>query len=241
MGPDAQFSKPLPIDSAQLDQTVSDVLRRVYGLMMLGLLVTAGVGWYVSGSETVISWITSSQLAFYGVIFAPIALVLLFSASVWRVSPGVGLAMFLLYAAVTGLTFAFLFQIYTEASMALTFGVTAGMFGAMCLVGYTTRTDLSRYRSLFFMGLIGLILASLANWWLQSDTFDWILTYVGIALFLGLTAYDTQRIKQHTIHLLLQGQGGVMLNRLAVSGALSLYLDFINLFLRLLSIFGRRR
>lgn len=241
MGPDAELNQPLPISTVQLDQTVSDVLRRVYGLMMVGLLVTAGVGWYVSGSEAVLTWITSSQLTFYGVLLAPIVLVLLFSASVWRVSPAVGLAIFLVYAAVTGLTFAFLFLIYTEASMALTFGVTAGMFGAMCIVGYTTRTDLSRYGSLFLMGLIGLILASLANWWLQSDAFGWVLTYLGIALFLGLTAYDTQRIKQHTVHLLLQGQGEVMLNRLAVSGALSLYLDFINLFLRLLSIFGRRR
>jgi FtsH-binding integral membrane protein len=234
-------NQPIPISESQVANAVSDVLRQVYLWMMAGLLVTAVVGWYVSGSETLLNLVFGNQIVFWGLIIGQLALVFVASAGAWRFAPSVALTLFFVYAALNGVLFAFVFLAYTGGSIALTFGITALVFGAMSVVGLTTKTDLTQYRSFFMMGLIGLIGASLVNWWISSPVMDWVLTYAGIALFLGLAAYNTQRIKKMTIVALASGQFEAISQRIAISGALSLYIDFINLFLRLLRIFGRRR
>ena len=147
--------------------------------------------------------------------------------------------LFMLYSALTGLTLSGILYAYTAESIAATFVVTAGMFGSMSLYGYTTKRDLSGLGSMLFMGLIGIILASLVNFWLKSETLMWAVTYIGVVIFVGLTAYDTQKLKN--IGTQLDVNDKAHLRKYSILGALTLYLDFINLFLMLLRIFGNRR
>ena len=154
--------------------------------------------------------------------------------------PEIALAGFLAYAAINGFTMAFVFLAYELGSVALVFGITTAMFGAMSLIGYTTKTDLSSWGSYLMMGVIGIVVASLGNIWLQSPVLHWVVSYAGVAIFLGLTVYDTQKIKNMTAWAISTGDEK-NLRRVGVRGALSLYLDFINLFIFLLRILGRRR
>lgn len=232
---------PLVLSQSQIDTAVSDVLRRVYGLMTLGLFVTALVAYYVATSTAILTVLVNSTPLRWAVLLVPLAIVFIFYASIWRVSSGVALTIFLVYAAVNGVMFSFFVLAYTGASIAVTFAVTGGMFALMSVVGYTTQTDLTRYRSFFLMGLIGLLLATAANLFLGNSALDWVLTYAGIGLFLALTAYDVQMIRAMTTRVLLAGGSEANLSRLGVAGALAVYLDFINLFIRLLRIFGRQR
>jgi hypothetical protein len=231
----------VPLSQSQVDTAVSDVLRRVYGLMTLGLLVTAIVAYYVATSVPILTTLINSEVLRWAALLVPVGIVFFFYASIQRVSPGVALTIFLVYSAANGVMLSFYVLAYTGVSIAVTFAVTGGMFAVMSVVGYTTRTDLTRYRSFFLMGLIGLLLASAANIFLGNTTLDWVLTYVGIGLFLALTAYDVQMIRGLTLNALLTGGGQADSSRVGVIGALALYLDFINLFVRLLRIFGRRR
>jgi FtsH-binding integral membrane protein len=153
-------------------------------------------------------------------------------------SVNTAMLIFFLYAALNGLTFSLIFLIYTAESIASTFFVTAGTFAVMSIYGYTTKSDLSRWGNLLFMGLIGLLIASVANWFLESTTLYWITTYIGVILFVALTAYDTQKIKATNI---IGNEGSDEDSKEAIMGALTLYLDFINLFLFLLRIFGRKK
>ena len=216
----------------------TNFVARVYNWMGLGLATTAVVALMTASSPALLNFIFGSQLVFFGLIIAELGLVMALSASIGRLQATTAALMFFVYAALNGLTLSAIFIAYTSASIANTFFVTAGTFGAMSLYGYATKRDLTSWGSFLFMGLIGIVIASLVNIFLRSEMIYWLVTYAGVIVFVGLTAYDAQQIKA----MALQGFGDEESERKgAVIGALRLYLDFINLFLMLLNIFGRRR
>ncbi|HBI09572.1 MAG TPA: hypothetical protein DDY57_05335 [Franconibacter pulveris] len=214
-------------------------MAQVYGWMTCGLLLTAFVAWYAANTPAVMMYVFSSRITFFGLIIAQLAVVFVLSGLVNKLSPAVATALFMLYSALTGLTLASIFLVYTYASIASTFVVTAGMFGAMSLYGYTTKRDLSGFGNMLFMALIGILIASLVNFWLKSTALMWAVTYIGVIVFVGLTAYDTQKLKSLGAEIDVNDRGH--LRKYSILGALTLYLDFINLFLMLLRIFGNRR
>jgi FtsH-binding integral membrane protein len=222
-----------------LSATFAAVLRRVYVWMALGLLMTTGVAAFVSVSP-LFQVLVGQPLLFFVLMMAELGLVFGLSWGIKRISPATAALLFFVYAALNGLTLSVLFVVYTLGSVAHTFLATAAMFGAMSVVGYTTKIDLGKMRAFLFMGLIGLIIAVLVNMFWTNTTLGWAVTFAGILLFLGLTVYDTQRIKRMTAAAMQQGNETVEA-RLGILGALSLYLDFINLFLFLLRLGGRRR
>jgi FtsH-binding integral membrane protein len=209
----------------------------VYAWMAAGLALTGVVAWWVSTRQDVMVQVFRPPVLI-GLIVVELALVWTISAAVNKLSAGAATALFMLYSAINGLTLSIIFIAYTRASIGSTFLVTAGTFGAMSLFGMVTKRDLTRLGSILFMALIGLVIASLVNIFLRSPAFYWILTYAGVLIFVGLTAYDTQKLK----HIAEQTASDPrMAARYAVNGALVLYLDFINLFLLLLRILGDRR
>lgn len=220
-------------------ETFAAVMRRVYVWMALGLLVTAGTAAFVSASP-LFQVLVGQPLIFLVLMLAEIGLVIGLSWGINRLSPAVALLLFFSYAVLNGLTFSVLFVVYTLGSVAFTFFAAAGLFGVMSLVGYTTHLDLSKMGSFLLMGLIGLVIAMLVNMFWTNTVLGGIITFVGILLFLGLTVFDTQRIKRMTIQSLQMGDENVQA-RMGILGALSLYLDFINIFLFLLRLTGRRR
>jgi FtsH-binding integral membrane protein len=205
--------------------------------MTAGLLVTGAVAAYTANSLALLNLIFGNPFAIWILFIAQIGMVIGLSAGIGRLATGVAAALFLLYSALNGLTLAAIFLVYTRESIAWTFFITAGTFGVMSLVGYTTKRDLTRIGSLLFMALIGLVLASIVNLFLRSSGLYWIITYAGVLIFIGLIAWDTQKIKR----LSTQATDDVSARRIALLGSLMLYLDFINLFLFMLRIFGRRR
>ncbi|MGV7961539.1 Bax inhibitor-1/YccA family protein [Photorhabdus tasmaniensis] len=214
-------------------------MAQVYGWMTCGLLLTAFVAWYASQSQVVVAFIFSNSIVFYGLIIAQLGLVFVLSGLINRMNGSLATGLFMLYSALTGLTLSSIFIVYTGGSIATTFVVTAGMFGALSVYGYTTKRSLSGLGSFLFMGLIGIILASLVNYWLKSETLMWAITYIGVVVFAGLTAYDTQKLKEMGEDLDVNDKES--LRKFSIVGALTLYLDFINMFLMLLRIFGDRR
>jgi len=207
--------------------------------MALGLFVTAGVAFSVVSSAPLLRLVTATPV-FFGVIIAEFVVVLALSALVNKMSPAMAVLVFFFYAALNGVTMSIIFLVYTSSSIAFSFFAAGAMFAAMSIVGYTTQTDLSKFGSLLFMGLIGLIVASVINLFLASSLLYWIISYVGIALFVALTAYDTQWIKNATARALTAGDTQLE-GRVGVMGALRLYLDFINLFVMILRVAGGRR
>lgn len=205
--------------------------------MTAGLLVTGAIAMFVAASPALVMAIVGNTFIFFGLVIAQLALVWYLSARIMDLSPAAATGLFLGYAALNGLTFAVIFLVYTAASIAGTFFVTAGTFGAMSALGYFTKRDLSGMGGFLFMALIGIILASVVNLFWANSTLYWIITYAGVLLFVALTAYDTQQIKR-MIAEVRDDQGA---HRVAIYGALKLYLDFINLFLFLLRILGNRR
>ena len=216
----------------------STFLPKVYGWMTVGLALTALVALFTLTSEQLLTLVFGNRLVFYGLIIAELGLVIALSAAINRISATVATLMFLLYSALSGVTFASIFLVYTSSSIASTFMVASGTFGAMSLYGYATKRDLTGWGSFLFMGLIGIIIASVVNIFLHSEMITWVTSYLGVFVFVGLTAYDTQKIK-------MIGQNGFAdeesRRKAAILGALTLYLDFINLFLMLLRIMGNRR
>lgn len=213
-------------------------IAKVYGWMFIGLALTAFTAFtFVSDVERVIAFATNPIL-FYGCLIGEFILVIVASRSVMKLPFSAAAGLFALYAVLNGLTLSVILLVYAGTSIALTFFITAAMFGAMSVYGRVTRTDLSRFRGMLTMGLIGVVVLSLLNLLLRSNVLDWVVTLVGLFVFLGLTAYDMQKLR--TYYFASEGQVDVM-NRLGLLGALSLYLDFINLFLMLLRLFGRRR
>jgi FtsH-binding integral membrane protein len=209
----------------------SGVMRGVYGWMGGGLLLTAFVSLVTASSPALMQAILGNRILFYALVFGELGLVVAISGAINRISSSTASLLFLLYAALNGLTMSTIFVAYTESSIASTFLITAGMFGAMSLYGYLTKSDLSSWGTFLFMGLIGVVFASLVNIFLQSSMLNWVMSLCGIIVFTGLTAYDTQKIKRM----------GVSGGKGAILGALTLYLDFINMFLLLLRFFGNRR
>ncbi|WP_114191849.1 Bax inhibitor-1/YccA family protein [Edaphovirga cremea] len=214
-------------------------MAQVYGWMTCGLLLTAFVAWYAANTPAILQFIFSSQITFFGLIILQLGLVFVISGMVNRLSGSVATGLFMLYSALTGLTLSSIFIVYTSSSIASTFVVAGGMFGAMSFYGYTTKRDLSGMGSMLFMALIGIVLASVVNIWLNSTALMWAVTYIGVLVFVGLTAYDTQKLKRMGEQLDVNDRDHF--RKYSIVGALTLYLDFINLFLMLLRIFGNRR
>jgi len=215
-----------------------EFIRRVYNWMGLGLAATAVVALYTASNPQLLGMIFGNSLVFFGLILAELGLVIWLSAAISRLHYSTASLMFFVYSALNGLTMSVIFLAYTRASITSTFFVTAGTFGAMSFYGYTTKRDLSSWGSFLFMGLIGIILASVVNIFLQSPMMYWLVTYAGILVFVGLTAYDTNKLKEMALAGFADAEAE---GKSAVMGALALYLDFINLFLMLLRIFGSRR
>ena len=212
-------------------------LAKVFGWMFLGLLVTAGVAAWFSQTVDMTTFVDDNPFVFIGAIIGQLVLVIALVAMVNRISPALAMAMFLLYSGLTGFVFSMIISAYTTGSIASTFAITAGMFGAMALYGFVTKRDLSSLGSILFMALIGFIIATIVNLIWFNETIYWVLTGIGILIFCGLTAYDMQKLKEI-------GAGEMdeeASDRAAIVGALALYLDFINLFLLLLRIFGSSR
>jgi FtsH-binding integral membrane protein len=206
-------------------------IARVYAWMALGLIVTVSI-------PEVMMAIVSNRILFFGLIIGELVLVMVLSGAINRFPPAIAGLLFSAYAVLNGITISIIMLIYTESSIAITFGVTACTFGIMTLFGFTTQRDLTKMGSLLIMALIGMVLASVVNIFLNNPAIYWITTYVGVLIFIGLVAYDTQKLKKMSLALSDDGQ---MVQKASIMGALALYLDFINLFLLLLRIMGRRK
>jgi FtsH-binding integral membrane protein len=227
------------VQETRAHEIAHSFMSQVYVWMCFGLAVTGGLAWYTANSEAFIRALFGSGMTvFWVIVIAQLGIVFYLSARVTKLSPTVASGLFVLYAALNGVIFAPLFMVYTSESIASTFFVTAGTFGAMSLYGYTTKRDLSNLRSFLMMGLIGIIIATIANIWLRNQTVMWVVTYIAVIVFVLLTAYDTQKIKRMAYEL---DQNEDLRSSVAILGALSLYLDFVNLFIHLLRIFGRQR
>ena len=214
------------------------LMRKVYVWMTLALVLTGITAYGVASSPGLMMTIFQTPAIMWGLIIAELAIVIAISAAINRLSLTTATLLFVLYSVLNGATFSLIFAVYTMSSIANVFFITAGTFGVMAAYGYFTKRDLSSLGRLLLMALIGLIIATLVNVFLvKSSGFDLILSYAGVLIFVGLTAYDTQKIKQM---LAMQTDMGEGAQKVALLGALSLYLDFINLFLYLLRIFGRR-
>jgi uncharacterized protein len=218
------------------DERVGAFLSKVYGWMFVGLLVTAGVAFAVASSQTLIETLVLNRILIWVILFAQLGLVFYLSARVDRVAPATAAGLFLVYSALVGVTSSIILLVYTATSIASTFIITAGMFGAMAVFGTVTKRSLAGWGQFLFMGLIGLILAMIVGIFWQNDALQFVISIVGVLIFTGLTAYDAQRLKQMAVAL-PDGRVGSY----AVVGALSLYLDFINLFFFLLRFMGNRR
>ena len=225
--------------SAEIDQGLRAHMNKVYGLMSVAMLITAGVAWAVGTNEAMIQAIFATPLKWV-VMFAPLIMVFAFGAVLQRLSVAAAQLFFYVYAALMGLSLSFIFAVYTSASITQTFLVTAIAFAGLSLYGYTTKRDLSPFGTFLMMGLMGLILASIVNIFLQSPAVDFAVSAIGVLLFAGLTAWDTQKIKTMYIEHAQMGDAD-WLGKSAIMGALTLYLDFINLFMFLLRFMGNSR
>ena len=212
-------------------------LPRVFAWMFLGLCITGGVAALIGSDDQLLTDLTESPGILLGIVVGQLVLVIALVAAINRIPVGLATFLFLLYSATVGVTFSLVFELYTAQSIFTAFFVTAGMFGALALWGAITDIDLSKVGSIAFMALIGLILATVVNIFWANETLYWITTYAGVLIFAALTAYDMQKLTQ----ISRQGLEGEAAGRAAIMGALALYLDFINLFLFLLRIFGQRR
>jgi uncharacterized protein len=239
-------------DQVAIDAGLRAYMIRIYNYMAAGVALTGVVAWFAfqaAGGDQIqvvghqVTGVTAFGAAIFSgplmwvLLLAPLGLVMLLSFGINRLSTRTALAVFFIYAALLGLSLASIFLAYTHASIARVFFISAATFGAMSLYGYTTQRDLSGLGSFMFMGLIGIIIASLVNVFLHSTGLDWAISVIGVLVFVGLTAYDTQNIKE----MYDVNDDGSIAGRKAVIGALRLYLDFINLFLMLLRLFGDRR
>lgn len=217
---------------------IVDFMYGVYGLMSGALAVTTITAYYVATIPNITTTLFASPLLMTLIFIGQIALVIGLSAMIHKLTFPMALAMFFVYAVSVGVTTSLIFQVYTMGSIVQTFAVAAGMFGITSIYGYVTGADLSSLGNVMMMALWGIIIAILVNLWLQNPVIDLLLSAVGVVVFAALTAYDTQKIKQMGSQLMSDGQ---MASKVAVIGALTLYLDFINLFLFLLRFMGRRR
>jgi FtsH-binding integral membrane protein len=219
-------------------ETQRNFIRKVFGWMFLGLLVTAAASFFMLANPALMQAMLASRWAWLILLIAEFGLVIFLTAAIRKLTPATAALSFLAYAVLNGVTLSVIFLIYTSASITQTFLICASMFGIMSLFGFTTKRDLTSLGSLLFMGLIGVVLAGLLNLFLRSSVIYWGVTIVGILVFIGLIAYDTQKLKKMSLSIGAEGQ---MESKASIIGALMLYLDFINLFLLLLRIFGRQK
>jgi FtsH-binding integral membrane protein len=219
-----------------VDERVQTFLQAVYGWMAAGLAVTASTAWLVSGSPALVTAIATNRLLFWGLIIAQLGLVLVLSARVQQLAASTAAMLFVAYSALTGVTMSFVLLAYTGESVATTFVVTSGMFTALAMYGTFTRRNLMGLGQFLFMGLIGVVLASIVGMFWHNDGLQFVISFIGVIVFTGLAAYDAQRLRAMALAM-PAGQTGSY----AVVGALALYLDFINLFLFLLRFLGGRR
>ncbi len=213
------------------------LMRKVYVWMTLALVITGVTAYGVATSPGLMMAIATNKLLFWGLIIAEFGLVLAVSAAINNLSLTTATMLFVLYSVINGATLSFIFAVYTMSSIASVFFITAGTFAVMAFIGYTTKKDLTSMGKILLMALIGIIIATVVNIFLKSTGLEMIVSYLGVLIFVGLTAYDSQKIKQM---LLMAPDAGESAQKLALLGALSLYLDFVNLFIYLLRIFGRR-
>lgn len=214
------------------------LMRKVYVWMTLALVVTALSAYYVATTPAALYAIFSSKFMFFGLLIAEIVVVMAMTALINKMSFMVAALMMAAYSVLNGVTMSFIFVVYEMASIATTFFVTAGTFAAMAIVGYTTKKDLTKMGGILLMALIGLIIASVVNWFLQSETMSYVVSGIGVLVFTGLTAFDSQKIKEMLVQCDTVNDGT---QKLALLGSLTLYLDFVNLFLYLLRFMGNRK
>lgn len=229
-----QYNIQYPRTADQVAIAQNTLIRQVYAWMGGGLMITALMAMVTVSSPAILNAVFGNRLVFYALIFGELGLVVAISGAINRLSPAVASLLFVLYAALNGVTLSVIFAVYTAQSVASTFVITAATFGTMSAYGYLTRRDLTGWGSFLFMGLIGIVIASLVNIFTRSSAASWVISAVGVIVFTGLSAYDTQKIKA-------MAASGAEGRKPAILGALTLYLDFINLFLMLLRLLGNRR
>ena len=230
----------IPLKSTQTQVLVNEFVRSVYNWMGLGLGLTGFIAFYVSNSPNLVKLIFGNQMLFFGLIIGELGLVFYLSARVQKIQASTATALFILYAALNGVTLSFIFLIYTQASIASTFFICSATFVACSIYGMVTKRDLTSLGGFMAMGLIGIIIASVVNMFIRSSGMSLIISYIGVFVFVGLTVYDTQKLKRMALAQPADLEAGVV-RKGAIMGALTLYLDFINLFLMLLRILGDRR
>jgi FtsH-binding integral membrane protein len=229
-----QFDMNYPRTADQVVIAQNALIRQVYAWMGGGLLITALMAMATLSSPALLNAIFGNRIVFYALLIGELGLVIAISRAINKISAPVASFLFLLYAALNGVTMSVIFAIYTAESITSTFVITAATFGAMSAFGYCTKRDLTRWGSFLFMGLVGVVIASLVNIFVGSSAVSWIISVIGVIVFTGLTAYDTWKIKA-------MAAAGAEGRKPAILGALTLYLDFINLFLMLLRLLGNRR
>ncbi len=224
----------------QTQVAVNSFIRSVYNWMAIGLALTGVVSFWVAGSETMLNMIFGNRLVFFGLIIGELALVFSLSARVHKMEASTATGLFLLYSALNGATLSVVLLAYTMSSIATTFFICAGTFAACSIYGMSTKRDLTGMGQFLFMGLIGIIIATVVNIFVKSSGMEMIISYLGVFVFVGLTAYDTQKLKTMALSQ-PAGLDAAVIRKGAILGALSLYLDFINMFLFMLRIFGSSR
>lgn len=225
------------LGSADAQLARQTFLTSVFGWMFVGLALTAGIAAYVAVSNDMLAWFEEHSFAYIGMFAVELGLVIGISAGINRISASMAVFLFALFAAINGFTFSVIIEAYTTSSIASAFVVSAGMFGGMAAYGYATKRDLSSMGSILFMGLIGVIIGSVVNIFWANSILYWFVTFAGVLIFCGLTAYDMQRLKG----IGESGLDGESARKASILGALSLYLDFINMFLFMLRILGSSR
>jgi FtsH-binding integral membrane protein len=228
------------ISRQRTELLVNDYVRSVYNWMCIGLALTGLMAFYVSSSESLLRLIFGNRIIFFVLLFVELGLVFSISGLVNRMSAGAAISLFVIYSALNGVTLSFIFLAYARASIVSTFFICSATFLACSIYGWTTKRDLTSWGGFLVMGLIGVIIASVVNLFIRSTAMTMILSYIGVMVFVGLTAYDTQKLKNMALTQPTGLEAGVI-RKAAILGALSLYLDFINLFLMLLRIFGQSR
>ena len=231
MTPETVFTTPY-----SAEERISTFLRSVYGWMCAGLAITALVAFFVASTPGLANTLVRTPFLMMGLVIAQLGLVFALSLRVQKMSSGTASALFILYSALTGVTMSLILLAYTASSVASTFAIAAGMFGSMALYGTVTSRSLAGWGQFLFMGLIGVVIASFVGMFWQNEGFQFVLGFIGVIVFTGLAAYDAQRLKAMALALPSGGTGAY-----AVVGALTLYLDFVNLFLMLLRLTGDRR
>ena len=231
---------PSSVARPKAEVLVNDFIRSVYNWMAFALALTGFVAFFVSNSPTMVRLIFGNPFIFFVLIIAELGLVFSIGGRINKMSAGTATSLFVIYSALNGITLSFIFLAYTRTSIASTFFICAGTFIGCSIYGWSTKKDLTSWGGFLTMGLIGIIIASLVNMFVRSSGMNLIISYIGVIVFVGLTAYDTQKLKNMALSQ-PAGLEGAVVRKGAILGALSLYLDFINLFLMLLRIFGQTR